>query len=124
MHGLTQWTVLGMLSFLIVRQEMIRMATKATLTDVTDGLTTLEGDVATLQTTTSKLETDSAAVIQELQTLQANSSNPVDFDSVVARQAAIHSTLQALNASLTTIDQGDVAGETPVTVVNDPPAGS
>lgn len=111
MHGRTivDCAVLGMLTILIVRQEIIHMGTTATLTDVTDGLTTLEGDVATLQTTTTKLAADSSTILLELQTLQGQAAP--DFTSVIERQTALHNNLTALNASLTTIDQGDVAGE-------------
>jgi hypothetical protein len=111
-----QCTVVGMLAILLVRQEIIRMSTKATLTDVTDGLTTLEGDVSTIQATTTKLAGDSSTILLELQTLQGQSTNPPDFDAIVARQTALHNNLVALNTSLSTIDEGDVAGEPVVDV--------
>lgn len=102
---------IGLLAVIAVRQEMIHMATGATLTDVTDGLTTLESDVQTLQTTTTTLANDSATILTELKALQAASSTPVDFDPIVARQTALHTALTALNTSLVAIDAGDVASE-------------
>lgn len=119
MHGrpIIDCAVLGMLTILIARQEIIHMSTTATLTDVTDGLTQVEGDVATIQVTTTKLASDSSTILLELQTLQGQTAP--DLTSVVSRLTALHSNLEALNASLTTIDQGDVAGEP---VVDVPPA--